>query len=133
MKSAEITGERRRRDRWHFTCYETMQLITTLPCVLTHKKPFEQVEIDHVAKRNSCRVSAVNHPRAGEETQMTSSAGPCSRLILTSSPLRYCMWEESVSERDVCLHQTAALRCTCSPMEWKWDEETSRFVPVPFT
>ncbi|MED6257911.1 hypothetical protein ATANTOWER_000383 [Ataeniobius toweri] len=26
-----------KQDRWHFTCYEMMQLITTLPCVKTHK------------------------------------------------------------------------------------------------
>lgn len=35
--SAPTTDERRRQDRWYFTCYETMQLITTLPRVLTQQ------------------------------------------------------------------------------------------------
>lgn len=59
---------------------------------------FEQVEIDHVAKRNSCCVWAVNHPHAEEGMQLTLSASLCPRLILMLGPLCYCMWEESISK-----------------------------------
>lgn len=59
-------------------------------CLYTHSHQ-KQVEIDHVAKRNSCCVSALYHPPADDGTQMTPSGGPHSRLIpcVISSMLLY--------------------------------------------
>ena len=97
---------------------------------------FKQVEIDHVAKRNSCYVSAVNRLCAEEEIQLTLSASPCPRLILMSFPLCYCMWE-SVSKKIYkwCLHQTTTSMIT-SPvglLNKRSGGRMSRFVPVSFT
>lgn len=43
-KNTAKKQQRCRWDRWHFTCYEMMQLITTLPYVITHKS----IPTDHV-------------------------------------------------------------------------------------
>lgn len=65
-----------------------------------------------MAKRNSCCISAVNHPCAGDETQMPL----CHFIFLSENPHQ----NGTSSDRN--------LRCSCSPKE----NLMLRSVPVPF-
>lgn len=96
-----LQGECCWRDRWHFACYETMQLITTLPRVFTH-----------TAIRNRWRsimwlkgTAAVSRLFTIRELKMQRRwhrvAARVPDWSLVSFPLCYCMWKEFISKHGV--------------------------------
>lgn len=101
------------RGRWHCTCLRNDATNHHSDTCLNAQTPREQVEIDHVAERDSCRVSAVNRACAGEGTRRTPGASSFFSRDRSSRYFIYaavCGKNLHQNRTCVCVH-----RCTPSP------------------